>query len=424
MPGVIVQHTGPRDNYEVALALEQTGLLHALVTNAYDVRNGGPLQRALSALAPIQRRLPGRSRSGLSDDHVMPSWGLEIVSQGAYLCGERIGRATFAWQEKQLSKKAARMARESDCAAVLSYNYCAYHVFRLLQGSAVKRILFQCHPHPRTARRILRDELQRSPEWSLSLNEEKELSWGDKYFRQLEAEPRMADLIIVASTFTRDSLIENAIDPKRIVVVPYGTDDFRFEGVAASSRCERGGSLRVLFVGQMGQRKGVRDLLNACEFFGWNRCDLTICGRGFDLDPAALSLGSRSITIRRGLSNEDLAQEYRSADVLVLPSVLEGFGLVLLEAIRFGLPLIATTNTGAPDIIQNEREGFIVPIRSPEAIASCLDVLWREPEKRKRMSEAALCTAATLTWARFRQSVCDAVLHFLTAPSLSGKVIS
>lgn len=422
MPGVIVQHTGARDNYEVALALDQAGSLRALVTNAYSVRNGRPLQRIMSAMAPVRRRMARRCRPELSDEHVMPSWGLEAVSQAANLCGERIGRAAFAWQEKQLSKKSARMAQGSDCGAILSYNYCAYHAFRLLEGTGVKRILFQCHPHPRTARRILKDELERSPEWSRSLNEEIEFSWGEKYFRQLEAEPTMADLIIVASTFTRDSLIENAIPSERIVVVPYGTDDFRFEGVEPVSRRGPDGPLRVLFVGQMGQRKGVRDLLNACELFGWNRCTLTMCGRGFDLDPVALNAGPRPITIRRNLSNEDLAREYQNADVFVLPSVLEGFGLVLLQAIRFGLPVIATTNTGAPDIIKNEREGFIVPIRSPQAIASYLDLLWKEPERRRRMSEAALSTAARLTWAQFRHGISDAVGRFLAAPVLRGKV--
>jgi glycosyltransferase involved in cell wall biosynthesis len=247
-----------------------------------------------------------------------------------------------------------------------------------------------------------------------------ELCWSGKDFRRLEAESTMADLIIVASTFTRNSLIENAIDPKRIVVVPYGTDDGRFDhgyfkGEPPPPKRKRTGSLRVIFVGQMGQRKGVRDLLSACDLFGWNRCELRICGRGFDLDPAALRIGSQSITIRRNLSNDDLAQEYRSADVMVLPSVLEGFGLVLLEAISFGVPVIATTNSGAPDIIQNEREGFIVPIRSPEAIASYLDLLWREPERRTRMSEAALCTSATLTWAQFRRGVSGAVRQFLAS---------
>src|ERR1039458_5885275 len=113
MQGVIVQHTGARDNYEVALALEEIGLLGALVTNAYSLEHGRPLQRSLSAIAPVRRRMAGRHRSGISDEHVVPCWGPEILSQAAGLCGERIGRIAFAWQEKELSKKSARMARGS-----------------------------------------------------------------------------------------------------------------------------------------------------------------------------------------------------------------------------------------------------------------------------------------------------------------------
>jgi glycosyltransferase involved in cell wall biosynthesis len=72
------------------------------------------------------------------------------------------------------------------------------------------------------------------------------------------------------------------------------------------------------------------------------------------------------------IPRSEMAAQYHWADLFVLPSVSDTFGLVILEAMAHGLPVIATKNTGAPDILRDGVDGFIVPVMAPEAIADCL----------------------------------------------------
>jgi glycosyltransferase involved in cell wall biosynthesis len=89
-------------------------------------------------------------------------------------------------------------------------------------------------------------------------------------------------------------------------------------------------------------------------------------------------------------------------DVLVLPSISEGFGLVILEALSCGLPVVTTRNSGGPEVVRDGREGYFVPIRSAEAIAEKLELLARDPALLESMSEAALRRAREFTWANYR----------------------
>jgi len=85
-----------------------------------------------------------------------------------------------------------------------------------------------------------------------------------------------------------------------------------------------------------------------------------------------------------------LAYYYSQASIFVLPSIEDGFGLVLAEAMACGLPIVATTNTGAPDLITDGVEGFIVPIRNPLALREKVLRLYEDPVLREEMSAAAL----------------------------------
>ena len=105
----------------------------------------------------------------------------------------------------------------------------------------------------------------------------------------------------------------------------------------------------------------------------------------------------------------------RKQDVLVFPSLFEGFGLVLTEAMSQGLPIISTTHTAAPDLIQDGKEGFIVPIRDSEAIAEKLLLLCENPEMLRSMEEAALETARVTTWEAYQRNMVEAL-----RPRLSG----
>lgn len=93
----------------------------------------------------------------------------------------------------------------------------------------------------------------------------------------------------------------------------------------------------------------------------------------------------------------------------VLPSIVEGRALVQQEAMSCGLPIIVTKNAGAEDLVEDGKAGFLVPIRSPEAIAEKLELLQRDRELLAAMRNAAKEKASELTWATYRKKVAKIV---------------
>jgi glycosyltransferase involved in cell wall biosynthesis len=97
-------------------------------------------------------------------------------------------------------------------------------------------------------------------------------------------------------------------------------------------------------------------------------------------------------------------------DVFVFPSLFEGFGLVILEAMSQGLPVIVTPNTGAVGVVENGVDGFLVPVRDVEAICAVLEELVVRPGQLQAMRVAAQKKAAMFSWERYRERLSRVVL--------------
>ena len=106
-----------------------------------------------------------------------------------------------------------------------------------------------------------------------------------------------------------------------------------------------------------------------------------------------------------GLNRERLIGILHSCHMLALPSLVEGFGHVILEAMSVGLPVIATPNTGAPDVIRNGIDGFIVPLRDSQAIANKLELALQNPSELESMGVEASKRAREFSWSRFRDGI-------------------
>jgi glycosyltransferase involved in cell wall biosynthesis len=290
---------------------------------------------------------------------------------------------------------------------LLSYSYYGYHAF---QSYGRPGTLFQLHPHPLSVRRILERELSDHPDCAGSLRKEWELSLPEADFERLTAETKLANQFLVASSFTRRTLIENGASPASIRVVPYGVDLTRF--APPERRAATAGRLRLLFVGTINQRKGIKYLLEAMRLLGSASVELTVCGRVVD-DLALFKPFSNNVQVRPSVSLSELQAAYRNADLFVFPSVAEGFAQVLLESLASGLPILSTTHTAAPDLIEEGREGFVVEPRRPDLLASRIEWALAHRAELADMRLAARSRAEYFTWQRFQDGIVNAVQEFM-----------
>jgi alpha-maltose-1-phosphate synthase len=121
--------------------------------------------------------------------------------------------------------------------------------------------------------------------------------------------------------------------------------------------------------------------------------------------------------------DESMSNLYDEHDVFVMPSLVEGFGMVYLEAMSRGLPIVTTENGGGPDIISDGREGFIVSVGDPSAIAAALQRYIDESGLVARMGEQASLRAQTFTWARFRAGIREAAAATQRAHAPQSKML-
>jgi len=320
------------------------------------------------------------------------------------LTKHEVGWACMDKVYHEIDDFAARGVRHRKVDGVYSYEDGAAGTFRAAKEVGAKCFYDLPIGYWRTARRIMQEEAERLPEWATTLSGLRDSA--SKLARKDE-ELQLADHVVVASTFTKQTLLECPFRMAPISVVPYGADDSLVAGSRGSSRPSHE-SLRVLFVGGLSQRKGVADLFAAVNLVAVP-VELTVIGRKPTDACAALDSALRNHRWIESTPREKILDEMRRHDVLVFPSLFEGFGLVVTEALSQGLPVITTSHTCGPDVLTEGQDGFIVPIRDSQAIAEKLELLHRDRERLAAMSIAARKKAETLTWESYRQGVVAAV---------------
>jgi len=303
---------------------------------------------------------------------------------------------------------AQRVASARNVKAAYAYEDGAAATFEAARAQGLRCIYDLPIGYWRVAHRIYAEEAECEPQWACTLSGMRDSS--EKLARK-DRELELADTVIVASSFTRQTIQAAPRCPSRVHVIPYGAP----AEIAPQDERRSGAKLRVFFAGSLGQRKGLSYLLKAVDLVRAG-VELTLLGTKVSEDCAPLNEALARHRWIRTLPHTEVLREMARHDVFVFPSLFEGFGLVLLEAMAQGLPVIATPHTAAPDLIQDGREGFLVPIRSSEAIAEKLDLLASDSALLSAMKIAARATALRCTWDNYHCQLAGAVRSAL-APS-------
>lgn len=211
----------------------------------------------------------------------------------------------------------------------------------------------------------------------------------------------MADYILVPSEFVYQSMIDNGVSEKKLLLVPYGYDSKLFKRdtqIMKSDEC-----LRLLFVGQIGHRKGLKYLLEAVKNIKQKRpeapVDLVLVG-GIDND--FVSYLNKYSNLYRHIDfvpQRKLVELYNSSHIFVFPSLCEGSAVVTYEALGSGLPQIVTFNAGS--VISDNEEGIIIPPRDTAALEKAILHLMDNPAEIKRMEQNAINKAKEFTWEKY-----------------------
>jgi glycosyltransferase involved in cell wall biosynthesis len=404
--------TGNANVRHAALGLFRAGLLAEFWT-CLNFQPPAFLERLLPGRVSRQLRRRSYPRELARAIHTQPFH--EVVRLFAPKLGlgglvrHETGRFSVDAVYRQLDAAVARRLRTGGFRGVYAYEDGAAASFREARRRGLRTLYDLPIGYWRVARTLLLEEAEREPEWTATLDGNRDSAAKTE---RKDAELALADVVFVASSYTRRTLGEAADFKGTVLVVPYGAP-VPPPGFFAAAPAP-GKKLRVLFVGSLGQRKGLSYLFAACRSLR-AAVELTVIGRKPPGPCAALDRALRDVRWIPSCPHVQILAEMAAHDVFVFPSLFEGFGLVLLEALAMGLPVITTAHTAGPDLIHEGVEGFIVPIRDSAAIAARLELLHREPARRIEMSRQARRRAREFTWQNYEETLAAAAGQILAS---------
>ncbi len=218
-------------------------------------------------------------------------------------------------------------------------------------------------------------------------------------------EIQLADRIRVSSGWAKKTFVERGVAPEKVSVIRLPVDHKQFYPTQ-----KKDDVFRVMAVSSIGLRKGVHYLLQAFEEARIPNSELVLIGGTEDRWSHRMLNGflRRNKNIRNhamDMMTTPVSDTYGSASVLTHPSLEDGYGLVVTEALASGRPVIATRQTGAAEFIQHGKNGFVVESRAVKELKEYLQLLASDPKLLQTMSQAAAPSVAQLTYENFALEV-------------------
>lgn len=394
---VVAQLGAPRD-YSIAIALQQLGWLQQFYTDFYwsplEVRCLQELCQFKAMAAKVQFDLACHSPLLDFDRVTRFNWLGWRYRQALHHASASVYQHWASLQYGRRFGQAVLQQGWSDPTHLYAVDHAALRLFEAAKPRSIACILEQRHP-------AFQEELEWQEEnrwqgWAIDACTQFYQSPVFQQWVEVQwAEWQLADRIVVSSSYTHRSIvaIAPALQPKLHTVPPLvNLEAYRALQQVRQYRGDR--PLRVLFVGKVNLPNGIPDLLTAFQQIDPCWASLTIAGR-LCLRPERLQPFQARVTFLGAGAAIHLPQLYRSADVLVLPAICDGFGAVISEAMATGLPVIATDHCG--DLVQHGVNGWCIPIRQPDAIAYAIRYLHHHPDLLVHLSQGAIATSQTQT---------------------------
>lgn len=284
---------------------------------------------------------------------------------------------------------ARKIRRKTEGRVFIGWSGMSLHAIREAKKQGMITIVERGSSHICFQNKILKEEYK---------NFGQDFSIDERVIEKELNEYNESDYISVPSNFVRKTFKDYGIDENRLVVNPYGVSGY-FNQTNSNEKKEK---FIIVYLGKLSIRKGLKYLFEALHKVNISSSEYEMHFVGHvddDLKDEIARLQKGNWKFFGHINHYQLSTILSNADVAVHPSIEEGLSMVIPQLLSCGVPVIATTNTGGEDIIADNLNGFIVPVRSPEAIAAKIELLFNNPEKLGKMKrEACKIIHQGFTW--------------------------
>jgi glycosyltransferase involved in cell wall biosynthesis len=287
------------------------------------------------------------------------------------------------------------VARElPPCDAVVGIYGSAALTLRTARGMGALAVLNFVNSHPAEQNRYLRELAGLRPNHEFV---------PERVARRVARELSFADLVLVPSRFVANQLLDRGLPEARVAVIPYGVD---LEAFSPDTNRPPNARVCCVYVGQISHRKGIPVLLRAARGLP----DVEFLMTGQLVTPSLLRGLPPNVRWMGPQAHADVAALMRKADIFVLPSLEDSYGLVVAEAMASGLPVLVTDHAGASEAIDPGWNGLIVPAGDHTALTAAVRRLADDADLRTRMGRSARDrVSAGHSWAEYGIDVMAAI---------------
>jgi starch synthase len=388
---VLLAHPGTQYSHRLAEQLAQYGSLYEFWTG-FALANEAYSTWLLRKCLPLswQRKISNRVLIGVPARRLRTMPFIEWKALRKIQRGEPPQRVLH--RRNQAFQRGIPTRSLKSASAIIGFDTSSWLMAKRAQLLDKPFFLDQSISHPLSNESILKKVGSRFPDWRNDIE-----SRLPEVLACENQEHRLATKIVVASLFTKQTLALNGVDPEKIVVNPYGVNLQLFHPSPAPRRQRK---LRFLFLGSISARKGVPLLLEAWRNLASKDAELWIVGP-INEHARLLIPALPNLRIVGSYPHRELPKLLHQCDVLVFPSYCEGFGLVLLEALASGLPIITTDATAGPDLIKDGIEGRLIPAGNLEALCEAMRSFVCHRDELEKMSVAARRCAERFSWSDY-----------------------
>jgi len=392
-----VTQIGAREHYGVAVALNRVDKLRALYTDMWWSHG-----RAASWLPVQLRALAARRHPELANRRVHGFTTSALFHELSRRMGRSLRNpydgfiATGRWFAERVRRDLERRGLTSGRDAFFGYDTGCLETLALTRDAGVTSVVDQIDA-ARVGEEIMNEERERWPGW-----EREPAPVPEAYWQRLAGEWALADYVVVNSRWTRTALEKQGVPAEKIHIVPLAYEAPIGAHQLAGARGGGSHAFSVLWLGNVTLRKGIPYLFEAARLLASRNVEFVVAGDILISAQAMASAPSNMRFIGR-VPRSALTPVYANSDLFVFPTLSDGFGLTQLEAMAHGLPVIATPNCG--NVVTDGVDGFVIPIRDPQRLASAIETLIVDRQLHQRMSHAAMQKAGMFSISRISESL-------------------
>lgn len=385
---VLLIHPGTQHALKLARELSKNGFLDKYISTLV-WSDTHFLIRALKKLAPkLYLQVSGRVLTGVPTSKLKTFPLIELRHRINKFFGKNLTENQLYYKKNKSFQQALKCKQIAGSDIIIGFDTSSWILVDIAKRKGKKFILDQSIGHSVEMLQVFKQLNSQYPEWAKHIIEKE-----DKFLQFEKSEYDKAAFIVVASTFTKQTLIKNGINEQKILLNPYGVDLNLFYYHPKVIKQKK----IFLFIGTVDVRKGIPFLLECWNKANLQDCELWIVG------PIADEIKEKiekevSIRVFGKIMNASLSKIMKEAHVFVFPSFFEGFGLVILEAMASGLPVITTTATAGTDLIEDGKEGFVITPGKEEQLIKCLHFFNTNPDQISIMGKQARLKAEQYSW--------------------------